>query len=725
MVEQDDSSAGTMPAVAPKSGIPPDHDTSSDSHCDANEELSSLEHPSLPESDRAESNLTSVLAPMGAVESKNELSSNEKASGAETETATHIQATAKIGPGPGVTPESMEDVSTAKLPDLESQSTDPGEQEVPSGETSPEVPPESEAMTGSATRAVASLSSPDDFTPSLPGKGCEDEDEDEDYTNASVSESVGEDDADSYDKESYSDIDEDAILHNSTSSRRRTDYNAAVESELADMPSAAKDIDMDSVRNYGASILAMADNSRVTKRQEKFRPPSAEKSKQNLSSSPVSPRPQNITMPALSNHKLSPNATNLASATVASHCQPPATPQQGSAVPSSQTTKRLFADEQSPKSSSSEDDDTSQFITPAASHDTMNSLQMGKTSASVGDATASSDGLAIERPKGKQREAGVNHFKVTLSKETQLAVQREIEAQQRRTVPRDPADGSGITRRVIDGAGTWLENRRERRRKADMERQMEEANQALEEMRRLSDSQVAYQSDSEEEDLEIQIEPEPPSKYRPVPPILSKELMKDFAQFYLPAAVRMDKWKRLYSLTRDGDSFQTFVNNVARFPKSLIVVRTTREDIMGAYNEASWEVTHKHEEAAKFYGSGQSFLFKVSTAANEDVSFAPMNLENDGAPSALRGTETPAKKERIVIYKWTGANRYIQLCDGHRKLVAMGGGGNKGTFGFCLEDDFAVGSSGPCETFGNEPLASEETFDVLDVEVWGFLSYMF
>ena len=540
-----------------------------------------------------------------------------------------------------------------------------------------------------------------------------DDDDDSDYASGeSGSESA--DDDESFSEESMSEIDKKNILTSSATNgsfRRRPDYNDLVEKELADMPAEAKDIDMDSVRNYGASILAMAENSRATKLQEKFR--------RNSSSTPPPSTP--------------PDAPVISSSPSLAVTKPPMPlplpPRRSASIKINKSASGEF--QYSPKRAESlrimrgsgihsEGDLNTPYISPSASHDTAESLPTTKTSTNMGQAISNADGLAVEHRQA--REAGVNHFKVTLSRETQLAIQREIDAANGYRDPNSP----GFARRALLGANSWLEQRRERRRKAEMERKMEEANRALEEMKRNSDTNIVYESSSDDEDMEVHVIPEPPSKYRPVPPILTKELMKDFAQQYLPVAVKMAKWKRLYSLTRDGDSFQTFIANVSDCQKTLLVIRTTREDVLGGYNEAPWESSHKHEEAAKFYGSGQSFLFKIGSAVTEDVSFAPMNLDNEGAgPSAPKGTDTPAKKERIVVFKWTGVNRYIQLCDASRKLIAMGGGGKQGAFGLCLEDDFSIGSSGPCDTFQNEPLASDETFDVLDMEVWGFLSYMF
>jgi len=55
----------------------------------------------------------------------------------------------------------------------------------------------------------------------------------------------------------------------------------------------------------------------------------------------------------------------------------------------------------------------------------------------------------------------------------------------------------------------------------------------------------------------------------------------------------------------------------------------------------------------------------------------------------------------------------IQVCDTQHKMIALGGGGKDGEFGLCVEDDFRIGSTGPCETFGNTRLCSVETFEII------------
>lgn len=47
-----------------------------------------------------------------------------------------------------------------------------------------------------------------------------------------------------------------------------------------------------------------------------------------------------------------------------------------------------------------------------------------------------------------------------------------------------------------------------------------------------------------------------------------------------------------------------------------------------------------------------------------------------------------------------------------------------GTFALWLDQQLYHGSSSACETFDNEPLASQEDFLVMGLELWGFAPSM-
>jgi len=190
--------------------------------------------------------------------------------------------------------------------------------------------------------------------------------------------------------------------------------------------------------------------------------------------------------------------------------------------------------------------------------------------------------------------------------------------------------------------------------------------------------------------------------------ILSAPQRKAVALNVLPPSVRYCRWRRLYSLARDGDSFEAFLRHVAGWKRTLLVLATSRGDVFGAYADSAWE-NQGHSLGATFYGSAQASLWRIQSSHTSDSGGGGVG---DGC--------SPSSK--VIVYKWTGANRYIQLCDPQAKLLALGGGGDDGEFGLCVENDFQRGSTGSCETFGNDPLCGQDRFDIVDLEFYGFPS---
>ncbi len=186
--------------------------------------------------------------------------------------------------------------------------------------------------------------------------------------------------------------------------------------------------------------------------------------------------------------------------------------------------------------------------------------------------------------------------------------------------------------------------------------------------------------------------------------ILTPEQMHQIAIHVLPRTIAYCPWRRVYSLNRDGDSFDGCLRIISDVARTLMVVRTTRGAVFGGYADSPWR--HVESGSARFYGSAQACLFTVKDPEKPtDRLKSPTNLLN--------------------VYRWSGKNRYIQLCDTTSKMLAFGGGGVDGAFGLCLQNDFQTGSTGPCDTFDNSPLCDQETFDVVDVEFWEFMTGVF
>ena len=209
----------------------------------------------------------------------------------------------------------------------------------------------------------------------------------------------------------------------------------------------------------------------------------------------------------------------------------------------------------------------------------------------------------------------------------------------------------------------------------------------------VSEQLVGLTDDLEEDafytSLQVKVEGEVESNTL-TPYILTQEQINQIAVNVLPKTIAFCRWRRLYFLARDGDSFDSCMRTITDVQRTLMVIRTTRGAVFGGYADSPWQ--SRHHGNTKFYGSAQACLFSVGT------------------------------DNKLNVYKWTGKNRYIQLCEVSTKLLAFGGGGDDGAFGLCVEEDFQRGSTGPCDTFDNQPLCDQEFFDIVDLEFWEFLT---
>jgi hypothetical protein len=231
----------------------------------------------------------------------------------------------------------------------------------------------------------------------------------------------------------------------------------------------------------------------------------------------------------------------------------------------------------------------------------------------------------------------------------------------------------------------------------------------------------------------VDVVPEPQDVMEDCPRLLSEAVMQYLTEHGLPVVIKMRRWVRAYSLARDGDSFEMMMTLVSPHKFSLMVVKTTQGEVFGGFVDSPWD----SGKAFGFYGGGQAFLFSLYQDPTFDYNG---NGDGDGDQqdsdnkNTRRHIKTSPKlsssslgeggghqhEEQVTIYGWTGANTYFQVCDESKGSFAMGGGGADGTFGLCVEDCFWKGSTGPCDTYGNAPLAKQQQFEIVDFEVYGF-----
>ncbi|KAI0753832.1 TLD-domain-containing protein [Fomes fomentarius] len=171
-------------------------------------------------------------------------------------------------------------------------------------------------------------------------------------------------------------------------------------------------------------------------------------------------------------------------------------------------------------------------------------------------------------------------------------------------------------------------------------------------------------------------------------PVLTVELA-DMLRPFFPALARLPKtWSLLYSLDQHGISLNTLYGRCQDSKRSaLLIVRDAHDSIFGA-----WIGEGIHPSKGAYYGSGESFLWKM------------------------------VGKDRVRVFKWTGKNDYVALCE--PDYISFGGG--DGLYGLWLDDTLMDGSSAKCLTFDNDPLCSQSArtgetvrFECVGLEVWG------
>ena len=76
-----------------------------------------------------------------------------------------------------------------------------------------------------------------------------------------------------------------------------------------------------------------------------------------------------------------------------------------------------------------------------------------------------------------------------------------------------------------------------------------------------------------------------------------------------------------YSTDNDGFSLKTFYNKSEMYEPTVLVVKTAKGDIFGAYCSTSWrERNAKDEKGGRqaYFGTGESFLFSFSLSGEQN-----------------------------------------------------------------------------------------------------------
>ena len=236
--------------------------------------------------------------------------------------------------------------------------------------------------------------------------------------------------------------------------------------------------------------------------------------------------------------------------------------------------------------------------------------------------------------------------------------------------------------------------------------------------------------------------PEPEAQLQACPRLLTLEHVHELRQHLPTPLLQSYTWERCFAIGLHGDSFRTLVQTCQDYAHTVVVIRTTRGELLGGFASEPWRTTtttttkttssqspsptfrrprqqQQRRQQSAYYGTGQSFVFASHPATVEPAPNCHPNDTNHNINDSS-SSNTPSQPPLLHVYPWTGHNDYCQICDSQRRVLCMGG---VGEFGWIVSDDFTVGQTGHCATFGNPPLTtSSSSFDIADLEIYGLAS---
>ncbi|KAL9186913.1 hypothetical protein ACHAXT_010633 [Thalassiosira profunda] len=212
------------------------------------------------------------------------------------------------------------------------------------------------------------------------------------------------------------------------------------------------------------------------------------------------------------------------------------------------------------------------------------------------------------------------------------------------------------------------------------------------------------------------------------PHVLSPPIMDSLLNF-VPDHLAFDNFWLKFSLVRDGASLDILRKYCRAATHTVLAIETTNGEVFGSFTSSPWRLNNR------YFGTGESFLWRMRHGRNTPVHslFDQAHLESE-----------------IDIYPYNGNNDYVQLCTSDK--LALGGGSTARQessiredvveedldtppvflenvlygFGLALDRNLLHGTTSPSKTFGNPCLTDGsdggETFDVMNLEVWGFTS---
>lgn len=213
------------------------------------------------------------------------------------------------------------------------------------------------------------------------------------------------------------------------------------------------------------------------------------------------------------------------------------------------------------------------------------------------------------------------------------------------------------------------------------------------------------------------------------PPILSPFMVDMIVEDGLPWSMQGDtQFHRLYSASRDGESFSTFMRSVRGHDQTIIVAKTSDGRIFGGYATDVWSGRKQQSEGSSQGETNHSFLFAIEPPSAKTKHQAPISTNTSFIPGLgdLGTSPTSAldfdfgnlslskhhdnnkkKKPHVNIFK--PSQKFKQACQISNKMISMVDDDNN--LSLSIEKSFSRGVS--CTRDDRQ-----EEFTVVEFEVY-------
>jgi len=170
----------------------------------------------------------------------------------------------------------------------------------------------------------------------------------------------------------------------------------------------------------------------------------------------------------------------------------------------------------------------------------------------------------------------------------------------------------------------------------------------------------------------------------------------DFAYLWslIPSRLTDFQPERIYSSNIHGHRLRTLYDHVEYHEHCFIIIRNESDEIFGAF--CSSQLSNRSKTRV-WFGTGESFLFTL--------------------------------KPHRQVFKWVGYQKFNQdqtksyedyfiYADDER--LQIGGSKQALDIGLYIQQDLCEGTTKECDTFANKPLSTNEHFQIMEIEVFGF-----